>query len=155
MTYSSAMRKFVQILALILGFCALVSCSSAKEPEDLSDTFQYLPDKSYFVNYEIDGNTVRFRYSICFVNNTKENMEVNLSAQFQKSELRGWIKYEAFYDGCDETGEMLYETVKAGETKHITFVFEGEYLGGDVNEALSFPEEILLVTKIVEEGSAP
>lgn len=49
-----------------------------------------------------------------------------------------------FFEGCDENSELLYEEIKSGEKENVVFVFEGEYLGGEIKQDISFPEEIIL-----------
>lgn len=42
---------------------------------------------------------------------------------------------------------IKYVELKANSESEITVCFEGEYLGGNVKENLSFPEEIMIVLK--------
>ena len=106
----------------------------------------WVPEKSHFVDYEIDGDRIKFRYSIHFVNSFNDDMQVSLSAKFNSKELKGWLKNESFFKGCDQNGEMLCAIVKADSSADVIFTFEGEYLGGEVNENLSFPEELIITS---------
>lgn len=120
-----------------------------------SDTFKdvaigWIPESSYFVDYQVTGDKIKFRYSVCYYNNTLDRIDIGIAAKFNKKELRGWLKYESFFFGMDDDGDMKYETVNPKEKKNIVFCFEGDYLGGSVNRNLSFPEEIILVTKDTE-----
>lgn len=105
--------------------------------------FTWIPEESYFVDYEINGNKIKFQYSICFENKDDEETEFMLSAKFKKSELEGWIKYEKFFDGMDENGESSYRKIPPHTKMNMSFYFEGDYLGGEVNTHISFPEELL------------
>lgn len=73
-------------------------------------------------------------------------MQVSLSAKFKSKELKGWLKNESYFMGCEQNVEMLYATVKANNSADVVFTFEGEYLGGEVNKNLSFPEEIAILS---------
>ena len=92
--------------------------------------------------YELtDYGTVKIRYSICFVNRTEEDMEIGLTARFRKREIRGWMEDRPL-NGKDENGN--YIVVGAHQKENITVFFEGKYLGGPVNENLSFPKTLVL-----------
>ena len=101
--------------------------------------------KIKFVDYEIIDEKIRFGYSICFVNDSENSHKVSLSAKFNSEELRGWLKNNGFFLGCNENGEILSEEILPETKKNIIFYFEGEYLGGNVNNELSFPDEIILM----------
>ncbi len=108
--------------------------------------FYWVHEKSHFVDYEINGDRIKFRYSIHFVNSSNDDMQVSLSAKFKSKELKGWLKKESFFKGCDQNGEMLYAIIKANDKADVIFSFEGEYLGGEVNKNLSFPEELIITS---------
>ena len=144
------MKNHIRILAFLLGIVMITALSACGKQRDSEPTLHWLKEESRFVDYEItDENTVKFRYSICFVNDTEEDATVTVSAKFNKKELADWVEAEGqdFFTGCDENGEMLYAVIESGEKKNVTVVFEGNYLGGTVNEALSFPEELMLMSK--------
>lgn len=107
-------------------------------------TFRWLPEESYFVNYEITKkNTVKVWYSICFVNNDDEDLTISLYAKFKKKDVKGWLEYD-FLEGVDDNGKTLRAEIKSGEKTNIIFVFEGAYLGGLVSENITFPEELIV-----------
>ena len=60
---------------------------------------------------------------------------------------KNWIEDEGLFIGEDDDGLIKYEEIKANSEGDITVCFEGEYLGGNVNKNLSFPEEITIVLK--------
>ena len=101
-------------------------------------------EKSHFVDYEINGERIKFRYSINFVNCSGEDEELSISAAFKPNELKGWIKMDSNI-GYDQNGEMLSAAIKANSSADVVFTFEGEYLGGEVNTNLSFPETLVIM----------
>ena len=126
----------ITLLFLILSFN---SCSS-------SDTIslRWFPEESYFVGYEIIGDTVKFQYSICFENCTEYDTIISLQAKFRRNDLKGWMKYENFFAGYDENGETLHQLIEANQKINIVYTFIGKYTGGTVNEKISFPERLIL-----------
>ena len=131
----------VTVFALVIFLLILDSNSL-----DRSNTLYWEPEESYFVDYKItDENTVKFRYSIHFVNNSEEDITAALTAVFNSQEIKGWLDQGNGLIGCDENGELLYTEIKSGESADAVYVFEGKYLGGKVNQNLSFPEEIILM----------
>ena len=134
------------IIILIIGIFLLNSHLSALK-KDKIERLYWVSEESYFVDYEIvDSKKVRFRYSICFVNNTKNDMTISLGAKFKQSEIKEWLKQSEFLTGYNDNHEPLYSKILSGEKKNIIFMFEGEYLNGKINRNLSFPEEIILTT---------
>lgn len=139
------------LIALSLVFVAwtiwTIVSSGLENNDDQGYSLRWLKEESYFVDYEItSANTIKFRYSICLVNDTEDDITVSLSAKFEKNELKGWVEQDDFFLGCDENGNWLYQEIKGGEKKNVIFVFEGKYLGGDPNENLSFPSELMVMT---------
>ena len=134
-------KNLVLIFTLVL--CFLFSgCLDTYKLEETSISWE--PEKSHFVDYEINGDRIKFRYSIHFVNCSGEDEEVSISAIFKSNELKGWIKVDSNI-GYDKNGEMLRSTIKANSSADIVFTFEGEYLGGEVNTNLSFPETLVIM----------
>ena len=140
-------RFFTLVLCLVLTCVFICGCISpelavlllpfAGEPE--SETyFRWVPEESYLIDYEITPeNKIKLRCSIRFVNEWDEDCAVDLQIQFFAKETRGWMKNEALF-GEEENAQTLYPIIKAGETRDVVMIFEGEYLGGPVNEDLSF-----------------
>ena len=68
--------------------------------------------------------------------------------KFIKKELDGWLRYEKFFIGTDDNDGLLkYGLIKPKEKTNIIYTFEGNYLGGTVNDTLSFPEELMTIEK--------
>jgi len=147
-------KKKINFLVIIIpifiicgiGIFTMVSLFQTPDADTNNNTLHWLPKESKFVNYEISGDKVKFRYSICFVNNSKNTANISLSAKFKASELNGWMKNEKFFTGLGEDGELKKGKIEPGEKINFIFVFEGKYLGGKVNENISFPEEIILMS---------
>lgn len=140
------MRKICLLLSVILAVLLVAGCALLdNENANQKGSLYWEPDKSAFVDYDIiDDDTIKFRYSIHFVNNSKDDLMVSVSAKFKAKELKDWVKYESLFAGKDQNGERMYSEIKAGESADVIFVFEGEYLGGKVNAELSFPEELVV-----------
>lgn len=131
---------------LFLGFIMtfLTSCVNCNQDKAV---IEWIPEESHFVDYEIHENRIKFQYTICFNNNSNEAVDISITAKFNKSDLNNWIKYEDFFIGEDKNGKVKYGTILPKEKRNISYYFEGEYLGGSVNEQLSFPEEIIYMVK--------
>ena len=140
------MKNYLSLLLLFSFAVLLWGCRFTGSDPDSS--FYWLPEESGFVDYEIDGDCVRFRYRICFVNEDQQDISVKLSAAFSNSELTGWVESKEFFDGLDDEGQWDYQTVKASGKTQLVYTFEGTYLGGEVNTALSFPDELMVSTAL-------
>lgn len=138
------MKKYLSIL-LLFSFAALLwGCHfTASDP---NSSLYWLPEGSGFVDYEIDGDCVRFRYRICFVNEDQQDINIKISAAFSGNELTGWVESKEYFDGLDDEGQWSYRTVKASGKTELVYTFEGRCLGGDVNTELSFPDELMVAT---------
>lgn len=138
------MKRYLSIL-LLFSFAALLwGCHfTASDPDS---SLYWLPEESGFVDYEIDGDCVRFRYRICFVNEDQQDINVKLSAAFSVNELTGWVENKEYFDGLDDEGQWSYRTVKASGKTELVYTFEGTYLGGEVNTKLSFPDKLMVAT---------
>ena len=139
------MRKIVFIALAIILVVILISAifNSCHNSKDI--VFGWDAEKSFFVDYNIKGNTVFIRYSICYVNNTDKDYYVSAPvASFKSRETKGWAKDNSFI-GNFEDGEAEH-CIKAHSKENIIIVFEGEYLGGKVNEKLSPPKNMIFST---------
>lgn len=128
---------------------ALCSCSNRSEQKGCYP----VDEQSYFDGYEITNDKVKFRYSIHFVNELDSSCDIAIYAIFDKSELSDWVKNndvdseENQFEGLKkDCSDRLTVNLKAHESKDIIFTFEGKYLGGKVNENLSFPTDIILLS---------
>lgn len=130
----------------IIGF--LCSCSNHSEQKGCYP----VEEQSYFDGYEITNDRIKFRYSIHFVNELDSQCDVAIYAAFDESELSDWVKNDDAdskgnqFEGLNEDcSDRLTVKLKAHESKDVIFTFEGKYLGGKVNENLSFPTDIILL----------
>ncbi len=135
------------LIVITLIFAGCFSSKVFKKADAEIPEFRWIPEESHFVDYEIQNDKVIFSYSICFVNDSNEDISVAVSAQFKKAEIKNWIQYESFFMGYDEKGNMKYQLVKAQEKKNVVFYFEGKYVSDNVNTNLSFPDELILTTR--------
>ena len=150
-----AISLLLAVIVGMLGGCALSthglgSLFSQQEAADTENTLHWLPEESYFVDYEILGDKVRFRYAICFVNNSGDDCNIQISAKFHREDLVGWTNQYGFLDACDENGDWNYRKILDGEKAVFTYCFTVPYTGGAVNTDMEFPEEIILVAKYDE-----
>ncbi len=104
--------------------------------------------------YDRRGNIVRFIDILLKMStlihmttdraSTESDTTICVSAKFKNKELKGWVEPDIF-TGNDENGDMVYQKIHTGEKTSVVFVFEGKYLGGTINENLSFPDELILM----------
>lgn len=141
-------RFVTLVLCLVLTCVFICGCISpelavlllpfAGEPESNETVFRWIAEESYLIDYEITAeNTVKLRCSLRFENKTDEDLAIDVHLQFFPEETRGWMKNADLF-GKEENGETIDPIIKAGETRDVIIIFEGEYLGGPVNEDLSF-----------------
>ena len=139
------------LIAAFTLFCLIFNVLECVNQED-GGGFGIDDEKSYFVDYEIEGNQIQFRYAICYVNTTKHPIAVSnhVSADFDKNnkEVKDWLVLEDTYSGfCEESEENL--CVPSGEERIVIYTFTATYLGGEVNTQLSVPTLVYL-TEICE-----
>ena len=151
-----AISLLLAVIVGMLGGCALSthglgSLFSQQEAANTENTLHWLPEESYFVDYEILGDKVRFRYAICFVNNSGDDCNINISAKFHRKDLSGWTSSFDFLEACNENGEWEYQKISHGEKAVFTYCFTVPYTGGEVNTQMAFPADILLVMRLDEE----
>lgn len=139
------MKQWILTVCVALTVLLTGGCTAFTGYDEEKDVLYWVPEESNFVQYEIVDEKIRFSYSICFVNDSEEAQTISLSAKFNSNELEGWIKNSGFFLGNNEQGELLKEEISPGTKENITFYFEGDYLGGTVNNELSFPCEIILM----------
>lgn len=135
------MKKLVLWCSILFIIATMPGCafSDSQEPTEKPPGMRRIKEESYFVDYEIDGDIIRFRYALCFENSLDDDLSVSIwTASFKKSETKGWLKNDGPIVGYVDNYERSY-TIRSGEKVTVIFVFEGEYLGGPVNEELSFP----------------
>ena len=135
------------ILYVCVALPIIIFCSTCTEPQSEEKVITWNEKASRFVDYTITSNRVKFTYTFVCYNNSNDNYEIAVSAKFKHSELENWIEDEGLFIGEDDDGLIKYEEIKANSEGEITVCFEGEYLGGNVNKNLSFPEEIMIVLK--------
>lgn len=147
----SALKKFLVPLLAVWLILPLALSSCAGEPLEDEAVVGWIDEESYFVDYAIEGDKVVFRYSFCCFNHMDEAADISISAKFKKSELKGWAEYEKFFCPTDEDGYIQYETLAPNEQRNLVFCYEGRYPRGQVNQNLSFPDEVMVVMRDTEE----
>ena len=150
-----AVSLLLAVIVSMMGGCAfsphgLGLLFAPQETVDTENTLHWLPEESYFVDYEIIGNDVLFRYAICFVNNSGDDCSISISAKFYRKDLAGWTNNSGFIKACNESGDWDYREIRNGEKTVFTYCFTVPYTGGAVNTDIEFPEEILLSMELGE-----
>ena len=136
------------VMSVLLGI--FVSCgndlhSETSNQSDEQIVIGWIPERSYFSDYQINQDKIQIAYSVCLFNETEDPVDISISFIFRKKDLKGWLQYESLYFAEDENGES-YVTIKPMTTDNYTLCFEGTYLGGTVNKEL-FPDDIIMVVK--------
>ena len=147
---------FIVLMAIVLivGIVIFFSLAShiwdsVKKPEGKEPSITFVQEESFFVDYRIiDDSIVEFKYSLCLRNNDYRDIRVRLSAKFNEKELDGWVECQDYFKGYDEDGDLAYRLVESQEKVNLIYIFRGKYLGGSVNEQLSFPVDITLLFNI-------
>ncbi len=109
-----------------------------------------VPEECYFVDYEIDGNRIKFRYAFTWFNDTDDDTMVEgFQCKFKRSEIKKWLdpdKDGNWLPAKNEIGDDSVAFIVPANSKcTVVLTFEGEYLGGEVNENLSYPIDCLMV----------
>lgn len=115
-----------------------------------SSTLFWVEEESHFVDYTVNEDQVTFRYAICFINDSKDDVSIKLSAKFHTKDLQGWSSQQDFIAACDENGEWTYRNVPGGHKVVHIYSFSVPYNSGTVNSDISFPDEIILTTANAE-----
>ena len=130
--------------ALALFVCSSCSIIDKQDAQTESNGFCWKREEGRLIDYTISEDTIQFRYEVSFENNSEDDIILScLTASFPRSQLRGWLRYEKYYDGVLESGDFSV-TIKAGEKATVIYVFSGEYLGGPVPEKLSISSIVML-----------
>ena len=147
------MKRLMMLTACFCFLITLTGCFSdaASDMNPESETFRWVKEESHFVDYQVKGETVQFRYVFCFENHTDHDIRLSsFTASFRKDDLKDWIRYQQFYSGTPENGESDV-LIGKGNKMSVMFVFEGEYLGGIINENL-LAEDLVMIQRIADEN---
>ena len=136
------MAKFLMkslCIVLIVAFllCAITGCS-AEDTTYKTDRkyFTWVKEESTLVNIRVVDNTVYLYYSIYFDNQYDHEVDVwAITVRFSRYSLRGWLKYQKVFVGDPVDGSTKV-TIPPSTKTSVVFVFQGEYLGGKINEKL-------------------
>ncbi len=135
--------SIVSVAIIIILILTAIAIIVPPESGNENNTFHCSEADSYFVDCKVENGRVKIRYSMCFVNNSDHDVSFTLAAKFKKNEVKRIMKSD-FVFGCDENGDVLTQTLHCGEKKNIVYIFERDYLGGDISKTISFPEELAL-----------
>lgn len=131
---------------LILTSCNFDSFGLSETKGDTESGF-WIRNESYFVDYAIEGDRIQFRYSFCFQNLSDYDLILySIGARFRKRDLKDWLKYEKRFDGVPDNSDHEIH-LKSGQKMNVVLVFEGEYLGGEVNKDI-YIKRIIMAQRI-------
>lgn len=106
-------------------------------------TLHWVRDQSYCLDISVQHDRVYLTYSFHFENTSDNDYWVCYpQAKFSRIELFGWMEYDNF-SGYGENGEKTF-LVPANDDVDIIVTFEGNYLGGRVNDKISTPSIVFL-----------
>ena len=137
----------VLLICFILITLALtsVACTSKyTESASLNESFFWKKSESKLVDVKIVDNKVQLYYSICFDNQYDHSIWVSsVTGGFSRFDCWRWMKYEKAFVAETEDGQngvLLPPKTKMS----VIFVFEGEYLGGKINEDMRLDSLVFL-----------
>lgn len=120
------------LIILLMGACHLPFDGATNADKKNGNEF-WVKDQSYLLDYTIQDNSIELRYSFRFENHTGYDLRINgFVVDLRKKDLKGWLKYEDYYNGMLENGEDDI-MIRSGEKIDVVLVLKGEYLGGEVN----------------------
>lgn len=149
--------KRTRVLLTLLA-CSLIlllsGCGHSSQSES-AGAYPWNREEEYLVSCTVDGDNVQFRYVMTYTNKSKYDVSIShIVCRFDLDELEGWFGRQpdalddkmqsGFVDNAD--GEVI---IPAGETRVITFVFEGPYLGGELPDSLSKPYRAIWGERLV------
>ena len=126
---------FLLIAAFLL--CPIMGCG-AEDATSNPDRkyFTWVKEESTLVDISVADNTVHLYYSICFDNQYDHEVDVwAVTVGFSRFALLGWLKYQDAFVGNPIDGSTKV-TIPPNTKTSVVFVFQGEYLGGKINEKL-------------------
>lgn len=132
---------FVTFLLCFITGCADEDTASTPDTE----YFAWIQEESMLVDVKIEDNNVQLFYSICFDNRYDHGVTVSsVVAKFSQYDLLGWLHYQDAF--VAETTDGCNSVIIPPETKmSVTFIFQGEYLGGEIDEDLRFASLVYMV----------
>ena len=145
------MAKFLKKSACFLLIAAFLLCSitgcGAEDTTPNPDRkyFKWVEEESILVDAKAVDNTVQLYYSLCFDNRYDHEVDVwAVTVNFSRFALRGWLQYQDAFVGDPIDGSTKV-TIPPNTKMSVVFVFQGEYIGGKVNEKLRIRRLVHLV----------
>ena len=137
-------RLLICFIMITLAFTSVACTSKDTESTMPDEYFAWLRKESGLVEAKIVGDKVQLYYSVCFDNQYDIGILVSsVVGGFSRLDCWGWMKYEKAFVAETEDGQN--EVLIPPKTKmSVIFVFEGEYLGGKVNEDITLDSLVFL-----------
>ena len=139
-------RIILSVALIISGLFILSTCQTLAKPSTTKDEgFAWDTDKSKLIGHTICDGKVQLYYSVCFKNHLDVPVTVSTPIfRFSKKDLIGWLKHEEYFVTAEIAGADKV-CVPAREEMYVTYVFEGVYLGGEINYNLPFPTFVCIL----------
>lgn len=145
--------KFLILVAVVLFFLIFWQMNSKSQTDTGSTgTLRWVREKSLCTDISIQNDRVVLTYSLHFENTSDDDYWVCYpQASFRRIELLGWMEYGVF-PGYGKAGENTF-LIPANDSVDVIVVFEGNYLGGKVNENISPPSIVFIQKRDSEDYS--
>lgn len=137
------MKKTVHSIILILvGISLFLSFTSCKA----NDTIFLEESKSYFSDFQVEGNQVKIKCYITLTNNFDVEKTVHLSAKLPEDVTIGLLKQEKVA-ALNEDGSQTAFLLPANSSKSFDVVFVGEFAGTNRKHDKLLPEIIIEIAE--------
>ena len=136
---------------LVITFVLMFIGCTHKDAESTSSNegFFWDQDESELVDVKIVDDEVYLYYSLCF-DNRNDDCSVQVSSvtgSFSKFDCKGWLKHQKAFVAETEDGQNGLLIPPKTKTS-VVFVFQGEYLGGEIKEDMRLDTLVFLQNHI-------
>ena len=129
-------RKIIFFTIILCSIAVIFSlCKKIVKPEDVYIDYS----NSYFSNFYIEGDTVKFLCSISIVNSGKTEKTIELSASSQKDCEGGLLKSPTLVAEV-ENHESAIIIIPPKSKKEIDVIFSGQHGESNIKEDRLLPE---------------
>ena len=144
-----AFRKFLVFILInfTLIFIGCTPNNTVSAPSE--EGFFWDQDESELVDVKIVDDEVYLYYSLCF-DNRNDDCSVQVSSvtgSFSKFDCKGWLKHQKAFVAETEDGQNGLLIPPKTKTS-VVFVFQGEYLGGEIKEDMRLDTLVFLQNHI-------
>lgn len=141
----------IRIFLLLFWGLTLYSIFAPVEYEGERGTLRWVREESCFVDYSILEDIIQLRYSMCFENESGHDLVIyGMGVRFDKSTLAGIMENDGFVNCKGENSHYIL-LIPDGDKINVIVSLEGEYLGGEINEDLAIPVEMMPIIGLAKE----